>query len=389
MAHKKGAAASRNGRDSHAQRLGVKVFGGQSVRAEYEYQQIKRTSDAEESPFRADKTYENTLRFEYKRTLAEALTGRAAYSYAQRRVKDYEEGNPRPTNPPSPLPAADPLLTGFEQFFLADRDRNKLRSQLNYQASDAISLQGTLDYNQDKYKPEFGLKKSESWVLGLDGALAASETLSFNAFYTYEDMKMQLDSLAIARGLTTTLPADYFTDPCRQWSESQNDRVHTVGVGFKYTGLLGGRLALNGELTYARARTPISVVGGTYYNNGVPNSPTGNVFIAAQSFSDITSEMFDLRLAGVYALDKVSAIKLSYWYRHLNSSDWAYDAYTNSSLGVLALQGYIGPGITSPNYDVHVAGLLEPVPGLMSATWTTVPSALTFHSSVPCVPSLA
>lgn len=32
MAHKKGAAASRNGRDSQAQRLGVKVFGGQAVR---------------------------------------------------------------------------------------------------------------------------------------------------------------------------------------------------------------------------------------------------------------------------------------------------------------------------------------------------------------------
>ena len=32
MAHKKGAAASRNGRDSHAQRLGVKVFGGQLVK---------------------------------------------------------------------------------------------------------------------------------------------------------------------------------------------------------------------------------------------------------------------------------------------------------------------------------------------------------------------
>ena len=32
MAHKKGAAASRNGRDSQAQRLGVKVFGGQLVK---------------------------------------------------------------------------------------------------------------------------------------------------------------------------------------------------------------------------------------------------------------------------------------------------------------------------------------------------------------------
>jgi large subunit ribosomal protein L27 len=31
MAHKKGLGSSRNGRDSNAQRLGVKVFGGQAV----------------------------------------------------------------------------------------------------------------------------------------------------------------------------------------------------------------------------------------------------------------------------------------------------------------------------------------------------------------------
>ena len=33
MAHKKGQGSSRNGRDSHAQRLGVKRFGGQKVTA--------------------------------------------------------------------------------------------------------------------------------------------------------------------------------------------------------------------------------------------------------------------------------------------------------------------------------------------------------------------
>jgi len=32
MAHKKGQGSSRNGRDSNSQRLGVKAFGGQSVR---------------------------------------------------------------------------------------------------------------------------------------------------------------------------------------------------------------------------------------------------------------------------------------------------------------------------------------------------------------------
>lgn len=33
MAHKKGAGSSRNGRDSQSKRLGIKIFGGESVKA--------------------------------------------------------------------------------------------------------------------------------------------------------------------------------------------------------------------------------------------------------------------------------------------------------------------------------------------------------------------
>ncbi|MCC6721811.1 MAG: 50S ribosomal protein L27 [Bacteroidia bacterium] len=33
MAHKKGAGSSKNGRESHSKRLGVKLFGGQTVKA--------------------------------------------------------------------------------------------------------------------------------------------------------------------------------------------------------------------------------------------------------------------------------------------------------------------------------------------------------------------
>ena len=33
MAHKKGVGSSNNGRESHSKRLGVKIFGGQQVRA--------------------------------------------------------------------------------------------------------------------------------------------------------------------------------------------------------------------------------------------------------------------------------------------------------------------------------------------------------------------
>ena len=31
MAHKKGAGSSKNGRESHAKRLGVKIYGGQKA----------------------------------------------------------------------------------------------------------------------------------------------------------------------------------------------------------------------------------------------------------------------------------------------------------------------------------------------------------------------
>ncbi|MDR2027238.1 MAG: 50S ribosomal protein L27 [Prevotellaceae bacterium] len=33
MAHKKGVGSSKNGRDSHSKRLGVKIFGGQTAKA--------------------------------------------------------------------------------------------------------------------------------------------------------------------------------------------------------------------------------------------------------------------------------------------------------------------------------------------------------------------
>lgn len=33
MAHKKGAGSSKNGRESHSKRLGVKIFGGQKASA--------------------------------------------------------------------------------------------------------------------------------------------------------------------------------------------------------------------------------------------------------------------------------------------------------------------------------------------------------------------
>jgi len=349
----------------------------QAIRVGFDNQQIKRTADSPETPFKAETTRENTLRLDYRNTLSEIVTGRAGYSHSQRRHSEYEENVLLPTNPPAPLPAADPLLPGFQQYYLADRNRDQLRTSLNIQASDAISFQTGVDYNKDAYKPEFGLKESNSWVFKLDGAYAASENLTYSAFYTYEDRKSQLDSLSIGRGTSATvitpaahvpgtactgyfaaagtLPADGGTDECRQWSEKQSDKVHTFGFGAKALNLMGGKLDVGVDLAYSRARTPIEMSGGSYFGNGNTAAGTfNNVFIAAQSFPDITTNLVDLRINGLYRLDKASAVRVNYLYRRLKSNDWQYDAYANNAV---AIPAYVGNGMTSPNYNAQMVGI--------------------------------
>ena len=43
MAHKKGVGSSKNGRESAAQRLGIKIFGGQNWRSESSGRQHHRS----------------------------------------------------------------------------------------------------------------------------------------------------------------------------------------------------------------------------------------------------------------------------------------------------------------------------------------------------------
>ena len=239
-------------------------------------------------------------------------------------------------------------------------------------------LQASVDYLNDKHPSKYGVQESTGWAFNFDATHAVSENLALNLFVTYEDMEARQNSSAMAVERTTTIgvvaqphtsctpypnspttyiPVDYYTDPCRLWSETQADKVTTVGAGFKWGGLMGGRLALNGNVVYSRAVTPISFTGGTYFSNGLTGAAGLNTFIAAQAMPDSISEMYDFRLGAQYTLTRSSALRFNYLYRHLKSNDAQYDNFTNSALGVLATQAFIGPGLTSPNYNVQVVGV--------------------------------
>jgi len=351
---------------------------GQTISGGYEWQEIKRTADTAVDPtsheiqnaWLSDKSTENIFKIDYRNSMMENLSGSIGYARSERRAKNYEEPELNSLTA-SANRGLYQELPGFKQFFLADRNRDKVRTSLNYQANDQWGFQAGVDYNNDDFPSEFGATQMKSWVTNLEATFAVSEKLSLNAFTSYEDMKNVQNSvsMAVVRGAnpvvvphtactsypnnpSTLIPADYYTDPCRNWSETQADKVWTLGLGFKSGGMLGGKLSMNGDVTYTHAKTPITFSGGTYYNNGLSGAAGLNTYIAAQDMPESVSKRVDVHLSGVYTVDKSQAVRVSYLYSHLTSNDAQYDAFDATSV-----QAFIGPAMTSPNYSVQGIGI--------------------------------
>jgi hypothetical protein len=265
---------------------------------------------------------------------------------------------------------------------MADRNRNKLRASVNWDASDRLSLQGSLDYNKDDYDNSiYGLKNAKTLAVNLEASFAVSEDFSAQAFYTYEDIQSQSAGISygsnsnaafVGQAGNSIVSGGCFStvldknenakiDPCLNWGTDMRDKVDTFGAAFKYRNLMGGRLDLAGELLYTHARTDIGVAGGSYVNNpfalaspapalaaGVP----AVFFIPAANMPTATNKTIEVHLGGQYAIDKASAVRVLYWYQHLKSNDYIYDGM---QFGTLT---NVMPTNEQPfNYNVHVVGI--------------------------------
>ena len=407
---------------------------GQSVKAGYQFEKIDRWCDGSWIDCtEAATTKENTLRLEYRNSVAESLSGRIGYEYAKRTVDNYNENaflslvpfaNVSPTgapNLPNGVPATayntmvyyglngwgpnsgfNPVapagsalayffggnnalsnalyanenriseLPGMRRYNMADRDRNKLRTALNWQASERWGLQSGINVNRDKYPDsDYGLKESRGWSLNLDANYQASEDFSVNTFYTYEDQHMKSagntytanSNAASVNGFTAISGGCYATilernlnnkiDPCENWSADLHDRIDTLGIAFQRKGLMAGKLQLSGDLSMTRARSDSGFTGGNYVNNplAVAGAPAGTIaayYIPATALPTVTTKSIDLHLAADYKIDQQSSARFGLFYSRLRSVDWAYDGMQPGGLTQL-----MPSNEQSPNYSIY------------------------------------
>jgi MtrB/PioB family decaheme-associated outer membrane protein len=267
-------------------------------------------------------------------------------------------------------------LIGMRRFNMADRNRDKLRSSLNWQANEKLTLQGGLSYNKDDYaNSTYGLQNAKDWTLNLEADYAASDTLSFTAFATHEDKKTGNAGntytannngtgtngsvngfTTISGGCFATIAlrnASNKTDPCNNWTVDTHDKVDTIGLAFQKKGLMGDKLNLAGDLSFSKADSAVGGTGGNYINNplAVAGAPAGTIaayYIAAQDLPTVTTKTIDLRLNGLYTIDKQKSVRVGYGYQYMKAVDWAYDGM---QFGGLA--GGLPTNEQAPNYKVH------------------------------------
>ena len=295
----------------------------QWLKAGYDYQKIdRRCPGSWINCADAPTTKENTARVEWHGNVTENLNGRLDYAYSQRRVSNYDENaflalvpyaNVVPAGQTisayqalqlSGLTGYGPIsglnggvfagtgltaaqaalffpnnnalanatyannnriseLPGMRRFFVADRNRDKVRAAVNWQASEQFSLQGGLDYNRDDFNDSvYGLQNAKSWALNLDGSYSVSQDLVASMFYTYEDLRSNsagnsytANSTATSVGGFTAISGGCFAtialrnasnkiDPCDNWSTDIRDKVDTAGFAMAWKNLMSDKLDL-------------------------------------------------------------------------------------------------------------------------------------------------
>jgi len=272
-------------------------------------------------------------------------------------------------------------LPGMRRFDVANRNRNRVRSSLDWQATERLSAQGSLELSDDNYTQSvYGLQRSTSWAVNFDTTYALGDRFVASAFYTHEDQRFRTAGDAygsnsttafVGRAGNTVVTGGCFNtvlaknqnakvDPCLNWVGNMTDRADTVGLSLMRQKFLWRRLDITGDLVFSQARTDVAVRGGSYANNpfalaGAPVLTSGApaaLYIPAANLPPVTTRTLDFRLTGRINVANSGEVRAFYEVQRLKATDFAYDGMQFGS-GTEQL-----PTLErASDYTVHVVGV--------------------------------
>lgn len=408
----------------------------QWLQARYQWERVDRScSGAWINCADAPRTDEHTLGGEWNRTSIGSFTGRVSYAYSWRRGAYDEDAflalvpmaNQIPAGgatesllaflkqtgqtafgpiaglPSSPLTGNAAIFTpnnnivpqalygsrnninelpGLRRYMEADRNRHKVSSDLDWQASQKFSLHGNGEFNDDDFvNSAYGLKKDVIWEASMDAGYAVSENLIADVFYTYDNQRLlargdaygsnsatafvgQAADTAVSGGCFSTVAAKNASakiDPCLNYPKSDRDKIDSLGFSVSRKNLLSGNLQLATQVMYTRARTDTAASGGSYVNNPLalaapaPALPSGTAavfFIPAANYPTVRDDEITVTPTAQYVIKKRATLQAFYLFQKMMSSDWIYQGMqygTGTS--------FLPSNESAPNYAISAGGL--------------------------------
>lgn len=235
--------------------------------------------------------------------------------------------------------------------YLADLNRDKVGASINYMPTYRLNLGLTAEYLKDDYtESEIGLteSKQKSGLANLNYRI--TDNINAHAFYNYEEFTSNNanENKEIEKGTYD------------RWEADLKDRSSSFGLGFSIDKLANKwdagvdwvytRSVGNIEMTGTQA--PIDMVTGVLLGDFVPIDPI-------EEFSDVKTDKNSVELWTRYQYSDNIAYKLSYWYEHYSTQDWAVDGTVDNYLPLEndTISQYLFLGEDALDYTQHVVGL--------------------------------
>ena len=327
-----------------------RIKAGQSTRMSYVHEDVERWCNsyavgvaypAGTNCVTAQSSKDDRVEAAYRLKANETVDLRLGLGYSDRQTTTdpYAISNFISTNGAVPGPVPSPNLTpkgqnggdyyGFYPFFSASRTQQFVKGQVNWEASDQLSVGLSSKYTEDKYGAgTYGVQNGNTWSFNADASYAYQENGAFYAYATKQHRQRELTSLQRNTVTAGAASATAIAIPATaSWTNLLKDNDTTVGVGVKQTGLMGGKLELSGDVAYSLGTGAY----GTVLNYAT--TTTGGLSCSAAAINscgqlpDIRSHFGQVKLAGSYQVDKASKVTLRYAYQKLTSSDFYYNGY--------------------------------------------------------------
>lgn len=244
---------------------------------------------------------------------------------------------------------------GFHPWFEGSRRQHLLKAGVNWQATEALTVDFTGRYAHDVYNTIFGMKNGTAASINFDTTYAMSDDTSVSAYFTRQNWAREMTDLLrspTAAGTAATATA-VAVPPGATWKNTLKDFDTVLGLGFKRTGLMAGKLELSGDLTYS--------IGKSVYATGLEyfTTTTGGLTCATATIMscgalpDVNSIITTLKLVGTYKIDKNASVVGGLLWRQMKADDYFYNGlqYSYTPTGVLPTNQQAG------NYSVSVVSV--------------------------------